>query len=67
MLMEFMLLNFLVHKFTFKSIFKKKKCQKEFFLGKDPDPVSEPDPDVFKGRIQICSKIVRISNTARNI
>jgi hypothetical protein len=29
----------------------------------DPDPDMDPDPDIFKSRIRIRSKIVRIRNT----
>jgi hypothetical protein len=35
----------------------------KIYLGQDPDPDLEPDPDVFKSRIRIRSKIVRIRNT----
>jgi hypothetical protein len=59
------LLNFLVHKYTFESIFRPKKISEEvcpkIYIGKDPD--LDPDPDVFKSRIRIQSKIVRIRNT----
>jgi hypothetical protein len=58
-----MLLNFLVHEYTFESIFRQKKNSEEvclkIYIGKDPD--------VFKSRIwiriRIRSKIVRIRNT----
>jgi hypothetical protein len=59
------LLHFLVHEYTFQSIFRPKKISEEvcskIYIGKDPDP--EPDPDVFKSRIRIWSKIVQIRNT----
>jgi hypothetical protein len=67
------LLNFLVHEYTLKSIFRPQKNSEEvcpkIYIGKDtdpePDPEPEPDPDVFKSRIRFRSKIVRIRNTAK--
>jgi hypothetical protein len=57
-----MLLNFLVHEYLKKKTFRPKKISEEvclkIYIGKDPDP------DVFKSRIRIRSKIVRIRNTA---
>jgi hypothetical protein len=41
-----------------------KKCWPKIYLGQDLDPEPDPDPDVFKNRIRIRSKIVRIRNTA---
>jgi hypothetical protein len=56
-----MLLNFLLHLHTFKSIFMPKQFPEEtwpkIYLDQDPDP------DVLKSRIRILSKIVRIRNT----
>jgi hypothetical protein len=53
--------NFLVDEYTFQSIFPQKKCSEEtwpkIYLGQDPDPI------VFKSRIRIRSKIVRLCNT----
>jgi hypothetical protein len=58
------LLWFLVHEYTFKSIFPQKKFPEETWLkiykGQDPDP----DQDVFESRIRFWIKIVRIHNTA---
>jgi hypothetical protein len=52
----------------FKAYFGQTKILKKFVrkihIGKDPDPEPDPHPDVFKSRIRIRSKIVRIRNTA---
>jgi hypothetical protein len=56
------LLNFLVHKITFLSIFRTKNIKKKLiYLGQDPDP--DQDLTVFKRRIR--SKIVRTRKTSR--
>jgi hypothetical protein len=51
----------LVHEDTFWSIFSSKQFREKswmkIYLGQDPDPNLEPDPDPVK-------KMVRISNTA---
>jgi hypothetical protein len=53
----------------FRAYFRQKKFPEETwlktYLGLDPDQ-PYPDPDVFKCRVRIRSKIVRIRNTARD-
>jgi hypothetical protein len=69
MLQASLLFNFLVHEDTFWSICSSKnfreKSLPKIYLGQDTDPELDPDPDVFKSRIRIRSKIVRIRNTAK--
>jgi hypothetical protein len=67
------LLNFLVHEYTFYSIYPPKKLPEEtwskIYLGQDldPDPELELDPDVFKRRIRIRSKLVLMRNNANGL
>jgi hypothetical protein len=59
--------NFLDHEnILFRAYFYQINSRKklaEIYLGQDPYMDSDPDPEIFKSRIRIRSKIVRIRNT----
>jgi hypothetical protein len=57
------MLNFLVHEYSFYTgiIFPPKKLQQKIYLPGSQDP----DPNGFKSRIRIRSKIVRSLNTGQ--
>jgi hypothetical protein len=65
------LFNFLIHEYKYflEHFFRQKKFPEEtwpkIYLGQDPDlnPEQDPDPDGFKSRIRIRSKIAQIRNT----